>query len=98
MSSDYLASFGGTDDCLNSQMTGPNGGGKSTLARAITGMIPLQKGAISWNGKDLTGLSVDERARLLFGTRCRLTLMRCCGILNCAIHAGSMHSGPMFGH
>lgn len=45
-------------------LTGPNGGGKSTLARAMTGMIPLQKGTISWNGKNLTGMSVDERARL----------------------------------
>lgn len=45
-------------------ITGPNGSGKSTLARALMGITPVQSGTIIWNGHDLTGLSVDERARL----------------------------------
>lgn len=45
-------------------ITGPNGGGKTTLARAIMGLIPSTGGEIWWNGTDLTKCSVTERARL----------------------------------
>lgn len=45
-------------------ITGPNGGGKTTLARAIMGLIPASSGSIMWNGTDLTGCTVTERARL----------------------------------
>ena len=45
-------------------ITGPNGGGKTTLARAIMGLIQPTGGSIRWNGTDVTGLSVTERARL----------------------------------
>lgn len=45
-------------------ITGPNGSGKSTLARAIMGMTPVESGTILWNGQELAGLPVDERARL----------------------------------
>lgn len=44
-------------------ITGPNGGGKTTLAKAIMGLVPATSGQILWNGQDLTGLSVSERAR-----------------------------------
>lgn len=44
-------------------ITGPNGGGKTTLAKAIMGLVPASSGQILWNGQDLTGLSVSERAR-----------------------------------
>ena len=44
-------------------ITGPNGGGKTTLAKAIMGIVPATSGQIFWNGQDLTGLSVTERAR-----------------------------------
>lgn len=44
-------------------ITGPNGGGKTTLAKAIMGLVPATSGQILWNGRDLTGLSVSERAR-----------------------------------
>ena len=44
-------------------ITGPNGGGKATLAKAIMGLVQPTSGQILWNGEDVTGLSVTERAR-----------------------------------
>lgn len=45
-------------------ITGPNGGGKTTLAKAIMGLVTPTAGTISWNGTDITHLSITERARL----------------------------------
>lgn len=45
-------------------ITGPNGGGKSTLAKVIAGIIPPTSGKILWGGRDITALSITERARL----------------------------------
>ena len=45
-------------------ITGPNGGGKSTLARLIMGIEKPTGGAIRLNGQDITALSITERARL----------------------------------
>lgn len=45
-------------------ITGPNGGGKTTLAKAIMGLVPATSGQITWNGTNVTGLSITERARL----------------------------------
>ena len=45
-------------------ITGPNGGGKTTLARAIMGLVKPTGGQILWNGTDVTGLSITERAKL----------------------------------
>ena len=44
-------------------VTGPNGGGKSTLARLIAGIEKPTAGRIFFNGEDITDLSVTERAR-----------------------------------
>ena len=44
-------------------VTGPNGGGKSTLARLIAGIEMPTGGQILLDGEDITGLSVTERAR-----------------------------------
>jgi Fe-S cluster assembly ATP-binding protein len=48
---------------------GPNGAGKSTLLMAIMGFpkYKVTKGSISFKDKDITGLSVDERARMGIG-------------------------------
>ncbi len=43
--------------------TGPNGGGKSTLAKVIAGIIAPTEGRIFWDGEDITDLSVTERAK-----------------------------------
>ena len=45
-------------------ITGPNGGGKTTLAKAIMGLVPVTSGSITYNGAELAGLSVTERAKL----------------------------------
>jgi len=45
-------------------LTGPNGGGKSTLAKLIAGIYVPTSGKILFNGTDITNMSVTERARL----------------------------------
>ena len=45
-------------------MTGPNGSGKSTLAKIIMGIEKPDSGKIILNGKDITNLSIDERANM----------------------------------
>jgi len=42
---------------------GRNGVGKTSLMRAIVGQQPIAKGAIHFNGRDITGMSSSERAR-----------------------------------
>ena len=44
-------------------ITGPNGGGKTTLAKVIMGLATPTKGQIIWNGEDVTDLSIAERAK-----------------------------------
>ena len=44
--------------------TGPNGGGKTTLAKIIMGLVTPTGGQILYNGLDITGMSITERARL----------------------------------
>ncbi len=48
-------------------ITGPNGSGKSTLAKIIMGLVSPDTGNIIYNGKDITNLGVDERAKLGIG-------------------------------
>ncbi len=43
-------------------ITGPNGGGKSTLAKIIAGIVKPISGKIILDGEDITNLSVTERA------------------------------------
>ena len=45
-------------------VTGPNGGGKTTLAKAIMGIVEPTGGQILWNGQDVTHMSITDRARL----------------------------------
>ena len=44
-------------------ITGPNGGGKSTLAKIIAGILTPTEGRIFLDGKDITDLSITERAK-----------------------------------
>ncbi len=48
-------------------ITGPNGGGKSTLARLIAGIEKPTSGRIFFNGTDITDASITERAKLGIG-------------------------------
>ena len=44
-------------------VTGPNGGGKSTLARVISGIQKISGGQILMDGEDITDFSITERAK-----------------------------------
>ena len=48
-------------------ITGPNGGGKSTLARLIMGLEKPTEGQILLDGEDITEKTVTERARMGLG-------------------------------
>ncbi len=48
-------------------ITGPNGGGKSTIAKLLMGIEQADGGSIFLNGKDLSGMNVDERANAGIG-------------------------------
>ncbi len=48
-------------------ITGPNGGGKSTLAKLIMGVEQPTSGSIFFNGQDITHLNIAERAKLGIG-------------------------------
>lgn len=45
-------------------VTGPNGGGKSTIAKLIVGIYQPTSGQILFNGTDITHMSITDRAKL----------------------------------
>lgn len=45
-------------------VTGPNGGGKSTLAKVIAGIYKPTSGRILFDGQDITNMSITDRANL----------------------------------
>ena len=69
-------------------ITGPNGGGKSTLAKIIMGVEQPTAGTILLDGEDVTGLTVTERARkgisYGFQTPPRFKGMKVSDLLSCA--------------
>lgn len=52
------------DDHKFVAITGPNGGGKSTLAKLIMGIEKPTSGKIFFNDTDITDMSISERAKL----------------------------------
>lgn len=44
-------------------VTGPNGGGKTSLAKVIAGLYAPSEGKILLNGEDITELSITDRAK-----------------------------------
>ena len=48
-------------------ITGPNGGGKSTLAKVVAGIIKNNSGQIIFDGEDITEKSITERAKMGIG-------------------------------
>ena len=51
------------DDSKFVVITGPNGGGKSTLAKLIAGIEKPTSGQILFDGKDITQMSITDRAK-----------------------------------
>lgn len=60
---DILNNISLTIDDRFTAITGPNGGGKSTLAKMIAGIIQPTEGQIILDGQDITNLSITERAK-----------------------------------
>ncbi|MBR4778052.1 MAG: ATP-binding cassette domain-containing protein [Lachnospiraceae bacterium] len=48
-------------------ITGPNGGGKSSLAKIIAGIYKPTSGKIIYNGTDITDMSITDRAKMGIG-------------------------------
>ena len=45
-------------------LTGPNGGGKTTLAKIIAGIYKQDSGKIYLDGRDITDVDITERAKM----------------------------------
>ena len=64
-------------------ITGPNGGGKTTLAKLIAGIEAPLKGRILLDGEDITSLDITQRAKkasaLPFSSPCALRESPCAG-------------------
>lgn len=66
-------SFGGLQVCTDINLEivpgeihaliGPNGAGKTTLLSLVSGLLPMDSGAIFFNGQSISHASVDQRAR-----------------------------------
>lgn len=48
-------------------ITGPNGSGKSTLAKIIMGILKPDSGSIFFDGRDITAMGINDRAKLGIG-------------------------------
>ncbi len=77
-------------------ITGPNGGGKSTLAKVIMGVEQPTEGRIYLDGEDVTDLSVTERAKrgISYGFQAppRFKGMKVSDLLSCAAGKNLSHS------
>ncbi|MBR5485578.1 MAG: ATP-binding cassette domain-containing protein [Oscillospiraceae bacterium] len=78
------------DDSKLVVITGPNGGGKSTLVKIIAGIEKPTSGRIILDGQDITDLDITERAKLgisfAFQQPVRFKGLRVCDLL--ALAAG----------
>ena len=45
-------------------LVGSNGSGKTTLLRTLTGLLPVWKGSVVFDGKDVTKVSAHEKAQM----------------------------------
>lgn len=61
---DILNNISLTIDDGFTAVTGPNGGGKSTLAKLIAGIISPTSGEIFFDGQNITQMSITDRAKM----------------------------------
>jgi len=78
-------------------LIGPNGAGKSTLIKQICGGLSSDSGSVIFNGKDLAGLDVAERAQLGLGRTFQISsvIMEFSALRNVML-AVQAHSGSSF--
>ena len=50
-------------DAACTTLLGRNGVGKTTLLKCLVGLLPIRSGVINWQGRDISRLSPDARAR-----------------------------------
>ena len=50
-------------DAACTTLLGRNGVGKTTLLKCLVGLLPIRTGSINWQGRDISKLAPDERAR-----------------------------------
>ena len=50
-------------DAACTTLLGRNGVGKTTLLKCLVGLLPIRSGEINWQGRDISKLSPDARAR-----------------------------------
>lgn len=78
-------------------VTGPNGGGKSTLAKLIAGIYQPSSGKILLDGEDITSMSITERAKrgisYAFQQPVRFKGLRVRDLLNIAAGKGTDFKG-----
>jgi ABC-type branched-subunit amino acid transport system ATPase component len=48
-------------------LLGTNGAGKSTILKAVSGLVPLRKGDIAWKGDDISDMHAEKRVKLGIG-------------------------------
>jgi Fe-S cluster assembly ATP-binding protein len=51
------------DDGKFYAITGPNGSGKTSLAKLIMGINPVSKGSIVYDGMEISALTITERSK-----------------------------------
>jgi urea transport system ATP-binding protein len=50
-------------DAACTTLLGRNGVGKTTLLKCLVGLLPIRSGAINWQGRDISRLTPDARAK-----------------------------------
>lgn len=79
-------------------LIGPNGAGKSTLIKQIAGGLRPDSGTVMFGGRDVTGLSTAQRARLGMGRTFQVSsLVMDYTVLQNAVIGALGHRGDVFG-
>lgn len=77
-------------------LIGPNGSGKSTLFNCILGQLRPEKGAVTVNGRDVSGMRASDLNRLGVGrTFQQLSVFPKMSVLDNIVLAGQEHRGSM---